>query len=113
MPPYALHRDARNFVFPDAFWPERWLVASGQLPLARARRPHHAFPGPPSGPQCAPESGIRFQINFVHSSAAFILFSHGRMGCAGKGLAMAENAGCRVRAGAEISDSDQPRGGAA
>ncbi|PIL27952.1 hypothetical protein GSI_15693 [Ganoderma sinense ZZ0214-1] len=33
VPPYALHHDARNFVFPDAFWPDRWLIASGQLPV--------------------------------------------------------------------------------
>ncbi|PIL28306.1 cytochrome P450 [Ganoderma sinense ZZ0214-1] len=32
VPPYVLHRDARNFAFPDAFWPERWLVAAGHMP---------------------------------------------------------------------------------
>ena len=35
VPPYVLHRHARNFVILEAFWPERWLVASSQLPLAR------------------------------------------------------------------------------
>ncbi|KAM5541672.1 hypothetical protein V8D89_004653 [Ganoderma adspersum] len=67
--PYVLHRDARNF-------PERSLVASGQLPLA-----HRAAP--------ESESGV-VPFQFVHNSAAFIPFSHGPMGCAGKGLAMLE-----------------------
>ena len=31
IPPYVPHRDARNLIFPDRFWPERWLVTSGQL----------------------------------------------------------------------------------
>ena len=75
MPPYVLHRDARNFVFPDAFWPERWLIASGQLPLERAL----CLPS-------SPDSGVRFK--FVHNSAAFIPFSFGSMNYAGKGLAM-------------------------
>ncbi|KAM5543612.1 hypothetical protein V8D89_002863 [Ganoderma adspersum] len=100
VPPYVLHRDARNFVFLDAFWPEQWLVASRvQLPLSRARSPSpRAFSGLPplsSGSECvapAPESGgggvARFQ--FVHNSVAFIPFSHGPMDCAGKGLAMLE-----------------------
>ncbi|KAM5536552.1 hypothetical protein V8D89_009829 [Ganoderma adspersum] len=75
VPPYVLHRDARNFVFPDAFWPECWLVAAGHLALARA---------------CAPasSSGVRVQVEFVHDDAAFIPSSYGPMNCVGKGLAM-------------------------
>ncbi|KAM5536556.1 hypothetical protein V8D89_009833 [Ganoderma adspersum] len=75
VPPYVLHRDARNFVFPDAFWPERWLVAAGHLALARARAP-------------ASSSDVRVQVEFVHDDAAFIPFSYGPMNCVGKGLAM-------------------------
>ncbi len=78
VPPYILHHDARNFVFPETFWPERWLVASGQLPLERARPPPHRTPARADG------IGTRF----VHNEAAFIPFSHGPMNCAGKGLAM-------------------------
>lgn len=76
VPPYALHLDARNFVFPDVFWPERWLVASGQLPLERAQPPR----------TLAPSDGV--EIRLVHNEAAFIPFSHGPMNCAGRGLAM-------------------------
>nr|VWO94473.1 Cytochrome P450 monooxygenase AKT7 (EC (AK-toxin biosynthesis protein 7) [Ganoderma boninense] len=77
LPPYALHHDAHNFVFPDAFWPERWLVASGQLSLSLARTPIHEAPG-----------GKLSFFDFVHNDAAFIPFSHGPMNCAGKTLAM-------------------------
>ncbi|PIL22998.1 cytochrome P450 [Ganoderma sinense ZZ0214-1] len=76
LPPYVLHCDARSFVFPDTFWPERWLVAT--------------FPGPSSGSEPAPDSDSRARFRFVHNGAAFIPFSHGPMGCAGKGLAMLE-----------------------
>ena len=77
VPPYVLHRDARNFVFPDAFWPERWLVAAGHLALSRARPP-------------APSTGSDVQVDFVHNDGAFIPFSYGPMNCVGKGLALLE-----------------------
>ncbi|KAI1787968.1 cytochrome P450 [Ganoderma leucocontextum] len=79
VPPCVLHRDERNFVFPDTFWPERWLVAAVQLPLERTRPPSAL--APPSS-----SDGVRF----VHNNAAFIPFSHGPMNCPGKGLAMLE-----------------------
>ena len=52
VPPYVVHRDARNFVSPDAFLPERWLVAAGHLALSRTllfllqvtKRALHSFP---------------------------------------------------------------------
>ena len=81
VPPYVLHRDARNFVFPDAFWPERWLVAAGHLPLELAR----ARPSSGSGPDV---DGTGARVDFVHNDAGFIPFSHGPLGCVGKGFAM-------------------------
>ena len=82
VPPYILHRDARNFVAPDAFWPERWLVASGHLPLENARTP----PSPRYSDGARGES--QREVMFVHNDTAFIPFSHGPMNCVGKGLAM-------------------------
>ena len=79
VPPYVLHRDARNFVFPDAFWPERWLVAAGHLALSAAR--------PPSS-LTSTSSEDQVGLGFVHDETAFIPFSHGPMNCVGKGLAM-------------------------
>ncbi|KAI0687111.1 high nitrogen upregulated cytochrome P450 monooxygenase 2 [Cerioporus squamosus] len=73
IPPFSLHRDPRNFTHPDSFWPERWLIASGQLALSDA---------PPA--KTAP---LR---TFTHNESAFLAFSHGPMNCAGKGLAMVE-----------------------
>ena len=79
VPPYVLHRDPRNFVFAETFWPERWLIASGQLPLESARLPHGLAPSP---------GNRKPEFEFVHNEAAFIPFSIGPMNCPGKGLAM-------------------------
>ena len=59
-----LHRDPRNFCFPDAFWPERWLLAA------------------PGGAGAPPD--------FRHDEGAFIPFSHGPMNCVGRALALQE-----------------------
>ena len=59
---YSIQRDARNFSFPDAYLPERWLPASD-----RATR------------------GID-----NHNTAAFFPFSVGETSCAGKNLALLE-----------------------
>ena len=89
VPPYVLHRDARNFVFPDTFWPERWLVAAGHLALSRARPP--SPPRPTSYSSSSAGDGRtepEFECEFVHNDGAFIPFSYGPMNCVGKGLAM-------------------------
>ena len=77
-----LHRDPRNFSFPDAFWLERWLVASGQLPLNDA-----LLSLPPSAIYA---SGPEVSSEFVHNDLAFLAFSHGPMNCVGKGFALQE-----------------------
>ncbi|RPD57205.1 high nitrogen upregulated cytochrome P450 monooxygenase 2, partial [Lentinus tigrinus ALCF2SS1-7] len=74
--PWVLQRDPRNFVFPDAFWPERWLIASNQLRYEDAQLPSSVVQT-----EC-PE--------FVHNEVAFTPFSVGPMNCPGKGLAMME-----------------------
>ncbi|PIL28305.1 cytochrome P450 [Ganoderma sinense ZZ0214-1] len=93
VPPYVLHRDARNFVFPDAFCPERWLVAAGHMPLASAL----SLSPPPPPPLSAPSSSTpppiasslaEAESEFAHAEGAFIPFSHGPMNCAGKALAL-------------------------
>ncbi|TFK87858.1 high nitrogen upregulated cytochrome P450 monooxygenase 2 [Polyporus arcularius HHB13444] len=75
IPPYALQRDPRNFSFPSAFWPERWLIASGQIKLEDA---------PP------PAAASSRTFEFVHNEVAFMAFSHGPMNCVGKGFALQE-----------------------
>ena len=79
LPTLALHRDHRNFTFAHEYWPERWLIASGQLCYEDAPLP-------------ASESYLQ-KANlppFVHNEAAFTPFSVGPMNCPGKGLAMLE-----------------------
>ncbi|CDO71118.1 hypothetical protein BN946_scf184844.g122 [Trametes cinnabarina] len=76
LPPYTLQRDPRHFSpFTEDFWPERWLVATGELPLADA---------------LANAPGEADPQTFAHNEAAFIPFSHGPKGCAGKQLGMQE-----------------------
>ncbi|RPD52782.1 cytochrome P450 [Lentinus tigrinus ALCF2SS1-7] len=76
IPPFAIQRDPRNFSFPDVFWPERWLVASGQLRLQDASLPSSAFRASTFG--------------FTHNEVAMLAFSHGPMNCVGKGFALQE-----------------------
>ncbi|RDX41710.1 high nitrogen upregulated cytochrome P450 monooxygenase 2 [Lentinus brumalis] len=96
IPPWCLHRDPRNFSFPLSFWPERWLIASGQLRFEDAR-----FPSSPSldltpnssSTACdftGREKRSDAKANFVHNDGAYIPFSYGPMNCPGKGLAMLE-----------------------
>ncbi|KAI0808389.1 high nitrogen upregulated cytochrome P450 monooxygenase 2 [Fomes fomentarius] len=85
VPPYSLHRDARNFTFPNTFWPERWLIASGQMSLSDAPLPSPASPSDPS-----PISGDAKALQLHHNEAAFMAFSHGPLNCVGKGLGMQE-----------------------
>ena len=75
MPIYSLQRDARNFVVPDTYWPERWLIAGGRATLAE-------YPIPASTPFS--------HADFIHNEAAFIPFSYGPMNCVGKSLAWLE-----------------------
>ena len=82
MLPYAHHLDARSFSFPNAFWPERWLVASGQLRLDDALL---SLSLPPSATYA---SGSDAKFEFVHNELAFLAFSHGPMNCVGKALAL-------------------------
>ena len=105
VPTYTLHRDGRNFSFPEAFWPERWLVASGHLTLDEALRalPRDGYDvtsSPPAASYAPPSKGTpdtmtRCQysprgVEFVHNEVAFTPFSHGPMYCAGKNLALLE-----------------------
>lgn len=65
---WSLHRDARNFSpAADSFWPDRWLIASGEA----------KYTGPADQP-------------FIHNLNAFIPFSLGPSNCVGKSLAMHE-----------------------
>ncbi|PSR70849.1 hypothetical protein PHLCEN_2v13290 [Hermanssonia centrifuga] len=60
---YSVHRDPRNFSNPDSFWPERWLIAGGNMTSSE---------------------------ELVHNPNAFVPFSHGPSNCVGKPLAMRE-----------------------
>ncbi|KAI1791471.1 high nitrogen upregulated cytochrome P450 monooxygenase 2 [Ganoderma leucocontextum] len=72
---YSHHLDARNFSpYTTEFWPERWLLASGDL-----------SPSDPSARGVSPSSP-----EFRHDEAGFIPFSSGPMNCVGKSLAMQE-----------------------
>ena len=69
---YSHHLDPRNFSpFTAEFWPERWL------------RPSSAHSPPRDSP--ADDEAPR-----VHNEGAFLAFSHGPLGCVGKGLGMLE-----------------------
>ncbi|KAI0075130.1 high nitrogen upregulated cytochrome P450 monooxygenase 2 [Panus rudis PR-1116 ss-1] len=61
---YSVQRDPRNFApHTESFWPERWLVAEGDLPAPK---------------------------DFKHNPSAFTPFSFGPYNCVGKNLAMQE-----------------------
>ncbi|RPD68192.1 high nitrogen upregulated cytochrome P450 monooxygenase 2 [Lentinus tigrinus ALCF2SS1-7] len=103
IPPFSLHRDARNFTFPDSFWPERWLVAAGELALADAplprpipslsfeSSPSRKFPSDTLLPTLTSHSAHTLaESEFVHNDSAFLAFSHGPLNCVGKGLGMQE-----------------------
>ena len=76
LPPWVLHRDMRNFTFPDAFWPERWMIAAGQMRYEDTQ---------------VPSSSAKTSLpQFNHNEVAFTPFSVGPMNCPGKGLAMME-----------------------
>ncbi|OBZ79546.1 hypothetical protein A0H81_01401 [Grifola frondosa] len=64
---YSIHRDPRYFSpLPESFWPERWLIASG-------------------------ESTAQGEMKkIVHEPTAFIPFSFGPANCVGKNLALQE-----------------------
>ena len=72
---YSLHLDPRNFApYTTQFWPERWLLASGDL-----------SPSDPSARGVSPSLP-----KFRHDEAGFMPFSVGPMNCVGKTLAMQE-----------------------
>ncbi|PIL32204.1 cytochrome P450 [Ganoderma sinense ZZ0214-1] len=79
---YSMHLDPGNFSYPEVFWPERWLLASGKIPSATL--PRHAG--------CDSEKGLgSFAASALnHNEVAFMPFSYGPMNCVGKNLAMAE-----------------------
>jgi len=67
---YSVHRDPRNFApHTTSFWPDRFLIASGEMKAA--------------------DAGID-ERTFVHNAAAFVPFSFGPANCVGKNLALQE-----------------------
>lgn len=82
---YSAHRDAKNFSpAPDDFWPERWLISSGDLAM---EDPNVVFPSQDK-PETHRDAGK--PVEFVHNEEAFFPFSYGPMNCVGKGLALLE-----------------------
>ncbi|KAM5536735.1 hypothetical protein V8D89_009574 [Ganoderma adspersum] len=76
---YSHHLDPRNFSpYTAEFWPERWLLASGDPSTSLAPSDPAARGVSPSSPE------------FRHDEAGFIPFSSGPMNCVGKTLAMQE-----------------------
>lgn len=63
---WSVQRDSRNFLYPNTFWPERWLIAEGL------------------------EKYQGGSEQFVHNETAFIPFSFGPNNCVGKNLALLE-----------------------
>ena len=85
---YSMHLDPRNFSYPEVFWPERWLLASGKIPSATL--PRHA-PGCVSEKTHDPLGLGSFDASTLnHNETAFMPFSYGPMNCVGKNLALAE-----------------------
>lgn len=65
---YSIHRDPRNFSpHPEAFWPERWLIAEDPASYA-------------------PYKGS--SETFIHNPNAYIPFSFGPANCVAKNLAL-------------------------
>ncbi|CAL1706398.1 unnamed protein product [Somion occarium] len=61
---YSVQRDPRNFSpHPESFWPDRWIVAEGDMPAPK---------------------------DFKHNPTAFTPFSFGPYNCVGKNLALQE-----------------------
>nr|BAL05148.1 cytochrome P450 [Phanerodontia chrysosporium] len=63
---WSVHRDPRYFSRPEAFWPDRWLIAEGLQAHAAGDEP------------------------FVHNPNAWTPFSFGPSNCVGKNLALQE-----------------------
>lgn len=94
--PSSLQRDARNFSFPVAFWPECWLIVSGDLTLSDTFIPS-PFPAPFSSASLeASMTAVFTRMSspppppFVHNDAAFLTFAHGPMNCVGKNIGILE-----------------------
>ncbi len=95
---FSMHRDPRNFSpAPEAFIPERWLVASGHLPesalFSSSSHPSHPSHIPIISHHSSHPSHSHEKLGlgaFVHDQNAFVAFSYGPMNCVGKHLALQE-----------------------